>query len=108
MGKHCTILYHRVEDLLVFTSAEVLGPTAMDVKGQLYTAHFVVGSLKEDEEDEDKEHIKKHCFINLPNFSDVSLSGNCWRLRFNIFRETKFAKIVTRKGKINLVQIHFL
>ena len=52
---------------------------------------------------EDKEHIKKHCFINLPNFSDVSLSGNCWRLRSNIFSETNFGKIVTRKRKINLV-----
>ena len=44
------------------TSAEVLDPAAVDVKGQLYTAHFVVGSLKEDEEGEDKEHIKTHFY----------------------------------------------
>ena len=50
MSKHCTIFYHRVKDLLVLTSAEVLDPAAMDLKGQLYTAHFVVGSLKKDEE----------------------------------------------------------
>ena len=52
---------------------------------------------------------KKHCFINLPNFTDVSLSGNCWLIRINIFREIKFGKMLTRKGrKIELVQIGFL
>lgn len=102
MSKHCIILYHRVEDLLVFTSAEVLDPAAVDLKGQLYTAHFVVGSLKKDEERRIKNTLR-NTFINLPNFSDVSLSGNCWHVRFNIFSETNFGKIVTRKGKINLV-----
>ena len=104
-GANFTAAFYIIKDPLLFTAPAGLGPNCHRCQETFFHRLLCCGFTgggggEEEEEEEEKEEFQKYYFINLPNFSDVSLSGNCWPLRFNIFRETKFGKMLTRKEKI--------